>query len=275
MAKTATPSFFIEWSVISVPVKSKPAARNQKTELTIFHTGCNAPRKQLFLCTACDKPAMTDEDIVKAYKTEADRHVLLTPAEIDELASEKSKRLEVKAFVPFEEVDPVYLGPSFHLGPIDPSAGKGFTLLREAMRMTGRAALVQYAGAGRDKIGLIRPTPDALMLHELFYATEVNAFEGLKPAVTLSDSELDLAKQLVGSFEASFHDALEQHQDGFEVRLQALIAAREAGETAPVEVARPVAPVIDLMAALKQSLEARKAPAKAAAAAPKRTKKIA
>lgn len=274
-----TPSFYLTFGMVVVPVKSYVAARDERVEFTNLHAPCQAKLKQQKICSACQK-VVADEEIVKGYALDRDRYVLVSPEELEGLAAEKSKTMEIKAFVPWEEVDPVYLGPANYLGPADQAAARSFALLRDAMGKSGRAALVQYIGSGRDKLGLIRPVDNALMLHEAFYPSEVRSFVAqnrieVRP-VTVSKEELALAVKLVESLAKPFN--LSGYADGYQTRVTDLIQARISGAPAPkLEMKAAPSPVVDLMAALKESLAAREAatPAAKAAKAGKRKKQAA
>jgi DNA end-binding protein Ku len=274
----ATPSFFLFLGMVVIPVKSYPAARDERVELTNLHAPCAQAGRDARLtvrrvCTACSEEV--GEAIVKGYPVGKGRYVLVAADEIEALAAEKSKGMEIRAFVPWKEVDPVYLGPANYLGPADPAAAKPFQLLRLAMQLSDRAALVQYVGSGRDKIGLIRVVPEALMLHELYYPAEVRSFAAQNRVeigpIKVSDEELELALKLVDSLEGPFD--LSGYRNEYMGRLTDLIQARLAGQEPPKLAApAPAAPVVDLVAALKRSLSARVEPAPAKATSARKAK---
>jgi DNA end-binding protein Ku len=231
--------------------------------------GLEATRSQQFTCNACGG-IVSKEETVKGYKDPNGRYLLFTPAELEALAAEKTKEMELLRFVPANHVDPLYFGNADFLGPVDPLSMKGLALLRGAMQDTDRQAIVAYKGTNRDKIGLIRPFGTALMLHELYFPAEVRTFEGqarvpITP-VTISPQEHDLAIQLVQASAAAAFD-LSDLKDGYETRLTDAIAAKVQGVPLAVVEAAPRAQVVDLVAALQASLAARKP----TAAAPSRT----
>ena len=258
-----TPSFYLAWGLVTVPIKSYPAARDERIELVNLHPDCNARVKHEPRCTAWQAPVA---DPVKGYEVGKGAYVLLTKEELKELEAEKTKTMEVKSFVKAGSVDPVYFGPANYLGPADPAAAKAFLLLRRAMEHTGLMALVQYVQGSREKIGMIRVVPEALMLHELFYADEMRTFESQNrvpgPALASSDEEAAVATELVAVAAGPFD--LSGYADGYRQRVTELIQARIAGQPAPkLEIKTAPAPVVDLMASLKQSLEAAKKAKKA------------
>lgn len=259
-----SPSFFLTWGLVTIPVKSYPAARDERIELVNLHPGCNARVKHEPRCTACQAPVA---DPVKGYEVGKGTYVLLATEELKALEAEKTKTMELKAFVKAGSVDPVYFGPANYLGPADPAAAKAFLLLRRAMEHTGLMALVQYVQGSREKIGMIRVVPEALMLHEMFYQDEVRTYESQNripvPVISISDEETAVATELVALAAGPFD--LSGYVDGYRQRVTELIQARIAGQPAPkLEVKAALAPVVDLMASLKQSLAAAKKAKKAA-----------
>jgi len=271
MATTA--SYFLSWGLMSIPVKSYVAARDVKFSFTNLHADCAAQGKpanltRKTLCAGC-LGEVTAETTVKGYELDKQKYVIVTEEELDGLEPEKSKGMEIKAFVPVKDVDPVWLGASNFLGPTDQATAKAYYLLKQALEKTGRAAIVQYVGSGRDKVALIRATKDALMMHELFYANEVRSFETQNrvqvklPA--LSKQELDLAVELVKEDESPFD--MTAFEDGYQTRVGELIQIRMAGGTVPkLEPRAPAHAELDVMVALQKTMAAKKAAKKAAPA---------
>lgn len=272
-----TPSYFLSLGVLTIPVKSKPAAREVRVELKNLHRACTEAGKvgetgSKTYCKACGLDVGRG-DLVKGYAKGPGEYAVIDPATLEALDVESSKVMEIRAFVPLAEVDPVYLGESNWLAPNDQAAAKAFALLREAMRKRKRAAIVQYVQSAREKIGLIRPVGDGLMLHEMWYADEIRPLEMPVKPVELAKEELALAEKLVAAAEGSFD--MSQFTDRRRQQLQEIVAAALEGKTVKIEpVAKPATPVPDLMAALQQSvaeLEARgksaRKPAKMAKAA--------
>lgn len=274
MATTA--SFYLSWGVMSIPVKKMVAARDVKFAFKNLHAACAAKKepgpaglKRKTTCEGCGEE-VTTETTVKGYEVDKNKYVILTSEELEGLEAESSKGVEIKAFVPAKDVDPVWFGPSDYLGPIDQATAKAYFLLKQALEKTGRAAIVQYVGSGRDKVALIRPTKDALMMHELFYANEVRSFSAQNRVQvnvpTLSKAELDLAVELVKEDESPFD--MTQFEDGYQTRVNELIQVRMAGGTMPKIAPRAAAHVeLDVMAALQKTMAAKKAAKKTAPAA--------
>ena len=260
-AAITTPSFFLTFGLVTIAVKSYPAARAENIEFEQLHGSCGAVVKIDRRCTACEKIVEKD-DIVKGYSMGQDHYVRITQQELDELHPEKTKSMEVKSFFPFDQIDPVYFKSTSYLGPADRSSAKAFHLLRTVMQRAGKAALVQYVHYGHEKIGVIRALPNGvLMLHECYYVDQVRSFESQDKAqiqsVELKKQEQELALILVERQSIKRVDLTGYH-DGYRARVDALLEAKITNAPPPKFEARQApAQVADLIEALKKSLAAR------------------
>lgn len=198
-------------------------------------------------------------EILKGYEIEPDRYVTFQPREVAALRAPTSAELAISEFVQLKEIDPLFFDASYYVAP-DGGGEKGYALLHRALTESGYAAIGALAMHGREHATVIRPGRRGLIAHTLFYANEVRADE--EPAADdrlVNPKELELAKLLVRALAAHFEPA--KLKDAFQERLQALIQSR----TETAIAARPPgrAPVVDIMEALRKSLEmARKPPAR-------------
>lgn len=261
-----TPSYYLSFGMVTIPVKSYVAARDQRTYLTNLHDKCKAKLNQSRKCSACGEEINKD-NLVKGYEVDGG-YVLMSEDELSELHAEKSKTMEIMSFVPWKEIDPIFLGTTNYLGPADQASVKGFELLKAAMVKTGRVAIAQYVQAGHDKVGIIRPAGDCLILHEAFYANEVRSYDSQKrldpKPVEINKDEMTLAVDLVEAMADKFD--IDEYEDGYQARLNSLIEAKLQGKVVEKPAAKKAAgDVLDLLSALKSSVESgRKAKAKAA-----------
>lgn len=264
-----TPSFHLKiGSLIRIPVKSYTGPRNADSELVNVHRECaeqgaNARLGINNFCKACD--ALVPRDLIApAYKGDDGQWVIFSKDEIAALAQDADKEMDVLAFVPAEEVNPLYLGPSNFLGPLDKDGAKIFQLFHQSMRRLKRAAVVAYKYRGRDKVGILSAFPDTLVLFDAFYPTEMrsfaeaNTFGDLMAPQTFTPAELKRAGEFIDQLAAPFTDAMAQPKDEFLLRVKARIAERLANPDAPILAPVPVrtpAKVIDLEALLSQSIQ--------------------
>lgn len=207
--------------------------------------------------TRVEKPA-----ILKGYEIEPNRYVTFEPREVAAIRPRTSTELGIVEFVRTSEIDPMFFETSYYVAP-DPGGEKPYALLYAALSETGYAAVGSLAMHGREHAVFIRPGPKGLVLHTLFYANEVRSDEEYTADSNLvSPKELDLAKLLVGALKAKFDPA--NLKDAFEERLREFIQKRADTATAAYEQRDTTrrAPVVDIMEALRKSLEMVRKPPK-------------
>jgi DNA end-binding protein Ku len=206
-----------------------------------------------------EKPVAPPQ-ILKGYEIEKDQYVTFEPQEVAALRPQTSSELEIAEFVRIEEIDPIFFDTSYYVAP-DREGEKPYALLFRALAETGYVALSSLAMHGREHATVIRPGRRGLILHTLFYAGEVRAAEeyGSDPNV-VTTKELELAKLLVRALAAKFDP--EKLKDTFEERLQELIRARSEQAFAAYEHGEVTtrAPVVDILEALRKSLEIARKP---------------
>lgn len=261
-----TASFTLSLGLLSLPLKHHPVARNATSGAVNLHRACveagnmDARLGNASQCKACLKLPLTKDEIVKGFP-EGDGYTLVTDAELDTLAAEKSKRMDIVGFCPFDDVDPKWLGLADFLGPVDGTVSKQYMLLYQRMRELELAALVTYNGRGRDKIGLIRASSECLVLHDLFFPKEVRTYADqfkvpINPVVFAAE-ENRLADMLIKSSLIDFDALIQDQRDQYIDRIEELKIARRDGKALPSferAIAQPSG--MDLIAALKASLGA-------------------
>jgi DNA end-binding protein Ku len=281
----------ISFGLVSIPVglapATKPAARASDVSFRMLHRECGTPIKQKRFCPVHERDLGPDE-IVKGWEVAKGQFVVVEDEEIEALQNrDDSRSIEISRFVDAGQVDPVFFDRTYFLVPAQaPAARRPYVLLLNAMRESGMAALGRFVQQGREKLCLIRPKGDALALETLFLSADVYSQAEIEEAVeetSVKAPELALAQQVIESLSGDF-DAAELQSD-YRRDLRALLEAKLAGEeiaTAPEPVED--APVVDLMEALRRSVEEaksakaagngtakKKAAPKKAAARPKRT----
>ena len=204
-------------------------------------------------------------DVVKGYEIEPDRFVMIDPRELEALAPERSRTIEVAEFVDLGEIDPVYFEKSYYVAP-GPGGEKPYWLLHRAMGEAGRVAIATFVMRTREYLAAVRPGDEVLLLETLFYADEVRDPRelGMPPPVDPAGRELDIAERLIESLATAWDPS--RYRDRYRERVLELIASRAEGAAPAASQAEEHEPsrVPDLMAALQASLEAikkRKEPA--------------
>jgi DNA end-binding protein Ku len=199
------------------------------------------------------------EDLVKGYEVDPGRYVMIDPQELEALAPEQTRAIEIEDFVDLAQIDPVYFEKSYYVVP-QPGGEKPYALLLRAMEDAGKVAIGRFVLRSREHLAAVRPTRGVLGLETLFYADEVRAPEEVGAPigdVQISKRELALARQLIESLATEWD--LDRYRDSYRERVLELIEARARGEEMVVEEQVEPAPAVpDLMAALRKSVEAAK-----------------
>jgi DNA end-binding protein Ku len=249
---------YLTFGLISMPVRLFSGARGSRISFHMLHRDDNVRVKQQLICPEEDKVVERDE-IVKGYEYRKGEYVIIEPDEIKKIEPKTAKAMEILEFVKSSEVDPIYFESSYYLMPEE--AGKRpYSLLSKALEQTEFVAIAKLTMHNREYTVFLRPYRGGMMLHTMYYKEEVREMEGFGGTdAELKEAEVRVAHQLIEALAAPFEP--EKYHDTFEDNLKKLIQARlEGKEVATVEKPRKPAPVVDLMAALKESLAAMKKP---------------
>jgi len=268
MAARAIASGTISFGLVSVPVKLFPATRSKNVSFRLLHAKDKSRLRQQYICTTCNDVVERSE-MVKGYEYAKDQYAVLTNEEIQALEAQTNQAIELQEFVPISQVDPVYFENAYILGP-DKGGQKPYRLLGEAMSRAGKGAVGMFATRGKEQLVLIREAGGVLYLHALYYADEVSDVSEIDrgEAVSLKANEIDLAVKLIDQLASDTFDPT-RYKDEFREKLLEVIDKKVAGQEIVIAPARaPRGQVIDLMEALKASLESRQRKPVARAEAP-------
>ncbi len=273
MAARSIASLTLSFGLVSIPVKLYSATESASSVRFNMLAKDGSRLKQQYVSER-DGKVVERADMVKGYEFEKDRYVIFTADELKALDQSPTHLVEIVAFVPQASVDPIYYDKAYLLAP-DKRGGKPYALLAQAMRESGRCALAQWATKGKQYVVQIRPAEDGLILQQLLYAAEVRSLVDLDiERVEVSKAELTLAMQLIDQNAQEAYDP-DAFKDTEKERVLAAIDQKIAGQQI-VAVEASDAPssgqVIDLMDALRASLDKR--PAKAAPAKAVKAEKI-
>ncbi|HEY2942993.1 MAG TPA: Ku protein [Vicinamibacteria bacterium] len=265
MPARAMGSAAISFGLVTVPVRIYPAVQaSAGISFHMLHKKDGVRLKQQFICPK-DEEVVPRSETVRGFEIAKDKYVTVTDEELKALDEKATNGIEIKEFVPEDSVDPVYFERTYYLGA-DKGGDKAYSLLADAMKDSGKAALAQYAARGKDYLVLLRSTGQRLMMQQLYHADEVRSIEEVPvPARKSSPAELKLAQQLIDQVSSEAFEP-EKYTDEVRKRIEQLIAAKAKGQKIEAPAARPKAEVVDLMEALKKSLGqgGRRAPVRAA-----------
>jgi DNA end-binding protein Ku len=251
----------LTFGLISIPIRMFAAARGERISFNQLHKECHSRLKQPLFCPVCNRNVERSE-VVKGYEYEKDQYVLFSEEELDKIDPPSAKVMEILEFVKLADMDPLYFDSSYYISPEDAGV-KAYQLLMKAMEESGYGAIAKLTMHQREHIVIIRPGTKSMTLHTMFYSNEIRGAESVPTdKVELKDQEKNLAQQLIQSLAAPWEP--QKYRDEYQENLRAMIAAKLKGQEV-TEVAQPhMAPVIDLMEALKKSLADKKAAAPAA-----------
>jgi DNA end-binding protein Ku len=252
----------ISFGLVNIPIglapATKPAARQSDVSFRLLHRECRTPIKQKRWCPLHDREVGPDE-IVKGWEVSKGEFVVVEEADLEAIERDSTSRaIDITGFVPEAAVDPIYFDRTYFLVPASAvAARRPYVLLQQAMRETGMAALGRFVLAGKEKLCLVRARGEALALETLYLAEDVYSHAEIDEAVSkaeVNDAEVSLARQIIDGLVTEFRPA-EQLTSGYRQDLRELLEAKLKGQ----EIARPEpveeAPAVDLMEALRRSVE--------------------
>ena len=248
----------VSFGLVSVPVKLFSATSPKEVHFHLLHDKDAARIQQKRVCSK-DGQEVPWKHIVKGFEVAKNRYVTVTQDELEKFRPRSTKAIEIEDFVDLAQIDPIYYASTYYLVP-DKGAGKPYALLVEAMRRAGKVGIARFVLRTRQYLAAVRPLGKALAVSTMLYADEVVSqgdLEGL-PDARPGERELKMAEQLIGSLDAKFDIA--RYKDDYREQVTALLKQKAEGE----EIASADAPeeargkVVNLMDALKKSLEAAK-----------------
>jgi DNA end-binding protein Ku len=244
----------ISFGLVNVPVRMYSAIAEHTLHFNYLHVKDDSRIGYEKVCKKEDKP-VPDDEIVKAFEYEKGKYVYLTDEDF-EAAQEQNgfKTIDIRDFVPYEEIDPIYFQRTYHLGPQE-GGEKIYVLLLRAMEQAGLAAIAKYVMRDRQYLGCLRVRDGVITLEQMYFADEIRPIDEIKPRkVQAPKNELAMAAQLIESYSGSFDPR--KYKDTYRDALCEIIKAKRKGK----EIHRPEpeekeeAP--DLLAALRASVEA-------------------
>jgi DNA end-binding protein Ku len=270
----------INFGLVNIPVGLAVAQQRKDVSFRTLHRECGTPIKQKRWCPVHERDVEADE-LVKGWEFSKGQFVIVEESDLEAIALTRSQSIDIDRFVRLEEVDPIFFDRTYYLAPAEALAQRRpYVLLLRAMKEADVAAIGKFVLWGKENLCLIRPLGDGLALETLFYAEDVRPRAEIDEAVAgteVQEAELEMARQLVASLVGEFDP--EDFENEYRRDLRALLEAKLAGEEIAVPAPAEPAQVVDLMEALKASVEQAKErkgePAPAKQKAPARKKRAA
>ena len=258
----------ITFGLVNIPVRFYTATKSEDIHFNLLHEKCGTRVNRKWWCPRCEE-MIESSDMIRGYPVSKNAYVTFTDEEIEALETDENRALDITEFVGLDQIDPVYFEKAWFLGPA-PGGGKTYKLLSAAMKKQNKVALARWVSGSREHLVVLRPFEDGLILHTMFYADEVRDFSAIeKDETPVRDKELSLAGMLIDELTEKRFDPL-AYKDEYRERLMDRIRDKSEGKTIVSEARAEerTGEVVDIMEALRRSLEGGRAPANRAA--PKR-----
>jgi DNA end-binding protein Ku len=271
MSARATWKGYLKISLVNIPIRVFPATESRHAiSFNQLHGACQTRIQQKRWCPSCDREVPNSE-IVKGYEFERGRYVVLTAEDIDKVRPQSTRIVDLVQFADDASIDPMYVDRTYYLAPDGPVAADAFATMRDGMR--GKVGIGKLALYGREYLVAVRPYQRGIVMHTLHHPAEIrdlSVVEELNSVPAQSKpGEIKLAKQVIETFEAPLDLAI--YKDEYREGLQQIIDAKIAGREVVTPQVEAPAKVVNLMEALKKSLDAvsaKKKPAKATGVRP-------
>ena len=256
MAAHSIGSATVSFGLVSVPVQLYAAGESKAAiSFNMLHKKDGSRLKQQYVCVK-DGEKVERSEMIKGYEFQKGQYVTFTPDELKALEERATGAIDIVEFLPAEQVDRIWLDRTYYLGP-DKGGERAYKLLAEALEQTKRVALGQYAARGKQYLIMVRPVEGRLVMEQLRYADEIRDIAEVPvPKTEVKKQELDLAVKVIDQGATDeFHP--EKYKDNVRERMQEQIERKVEGKEITEEPEEaPKTKVLDLMKALKQSLEA-------------------
>jgi DNA end-binding protein Ku len=252
----------ISFGLVSIPVRFYTATKSEDVHFNLLHESCGTRVNRKWWCPHHEKIVDADE-LVRGYAITKNKYVTFSDEEIETLQSDDNRALDITEFVDLHEIDPLFFEKAYFLGPAA-GGGKTYRLLAQAMKKQDKVAVARWVAAGREHLVVLRPYENGLILHTMFYADEVRDFGAVEIEESpVRDKEVQLAEMLINELTEKKFNPL-AFKDEYRERLLERIRAKSRGKTIEPEEREEEGggEVIDIMEALRRSLDKGRAPAK-------------
>jgi DNA end-binding protein Ku len=267
MAARPTWKGYLKVSLVTIPVKVFPATESAAAlSFNQLHAECQTRIQQKRWCPHCERE-VASADLAKGYEFEKGRYVIVSDEDVQKVRVESTRVIDLAQFTSDTAIDPIYVDRAYYLAPDGPMAASAFAVMREGM--AGKAGIGKVALYGREYLVAVRPQKTGLVMYTLHHDAEIRSIDQIEelrslPA-TIKPDEMKLARQVIATFEGELN--LKDYRDEYREGLRKIIDAKIAGEEIVAPEIQEPPKVVDLMEALRRSLDAvskdKKTPAKA------------
>ncbi len=255
MAARPTWKGFLKISLVNIPVRVFPATDSAATiSFNQLHGECQTRIQQKRWCPKCEREIPLAE-IVKGYEFEKGRYVVMDEEDLAKVRPESTRVIDLVQFAPVESIDPIYVERPYYLAPDGQMALEAFAVIREGMK--GKAGIGKLALYGREYLVAVQPKDKGLVMYTMRRANEVRSMDAIDELAgvpsKVKPEEIKMAKQVISNFEGELN--LAEYTDAYQEELQRIIDAKIAGEEVVATEEQTPPKVVNLMDALRQSLD--------------------
>jgi len=255
MAARPTWKGFLKISLVNIPVRVFPATDSAATiSFNQLHGECQTRIQQKRWCPKCEREVPLSE-VVKGYEFEKGRYVVMDEEDLAKVRPESTRVIDLVQFTPVEAIDPIYVERPYYLAPDGQMALEAFAVMREGMK--GMAGIGKLALYGREYLVAVQPKDKGLVMYTMRRANEIRSMDAIDELEgvpsKVKPEEIKLAKQVISNFEGELD--LAEYKDSYQEELQRIIDAKIAGEEVVATEEQTPPKVVNLMDALRQSLD--------------------
>jgi DNA end-binding protein Ku len=246
----------ITFGLITIPVGLYSAVEEKSIRFNQLHEKDKGRIRYKRTCEECGQEVTYDE-IVKGYEFEKGNYVTFTDEELERIPADSIRAIDIVSFVPLEQIDPIYFQKSYYVAP-EPSGIKAYKLLEQAMATSGKVGIAKITLREKEHLATLRVRDDVFVLETMHWPDEIRApeFEELEKKAEIREQEVKMAESLIENLTDDFHP--EQFVDAYRSRLEEAVDAKVEGKEITVAAQKEPTQVMDLMDALRASVEATK-----------------
>lgn len=241
----------ITFGMVAIPIAMYTATQDNDIHFNQLHKEDNSRIRYKKTCAHCGKE-ITAGDIVKGFEYDKDKYVVITDEEIEKIKTEKEKSIQILHFAQLNQISPVYYDKTYQAAP-EAGGEKAFELLRAALMAEQKIAVGKTVMGTKDTLMAIIPREDGVLISTMFYADDIRELQKQYTKPKISEAELNMAKTLINSMDTPFDPS--QYKDEYQEKLRALIETKISGKEIVAAEPESKGKVIDLMEALKASVE--------------------
>ncbi len=241
----------ITFGMVAIPIAMYTATQDNDIRFNQLHVEDNSRIRYKKTCGHCGKE-ITSKEIVKGYEYDKDKYVVITDDEIEKIKTEKEKSIQILHFAELNQISPVYYEKTYQAAP-EAGGEKAFELLRSALMAEQKVAIGKTVMGTKDTLMAIIPREDGILISTMFYADEIKELQKQYNKPEVSEQEMNMAKMLINSMDTPFDPS--KYKDEYQVKLRELIEGKISGKEVVASEAESEGKVIDLMEALRASVE--------------------